>query len=97
MDYPAHRFRVMVLDPTGSNILERDVNKHAKTQGCPHLTYHRRILNSRVGDIFHTKANSINFGMKEASTFGIKGPGEFVAVFDADVRSSFVALGLGWR
>ncbi|KAK4706081.1 hypothetical protein P7C70_g120, partial [Phenoliferia sp. Uapishka_3] len=85
MDYPAHRFRVMVIDPTGSADLERDILKHSKSQGCPHLTYHRHQLNASAGDVTHSKANSINFGMKEASTFGIKGPGEFIAVFDADV------------
>ncbi|KAL8276781.1 hypothetical protein RQP46_010837 [Phenoliferia psychrophenolica] len=85
MDYAAHRFRVMVLDPTGSAILERDITKHAKSQGCPHLTYHRRQLFPTLGDDCHSRAGSVNFGAKEASSFGIKGPGEFIVVFEADV------------
>ncbi|ORY91777.1 hypothetical protein BCR35DRAFT_316900 [Leucosporidium creatinivorum] len=85
MDYPPHRYRVMVLDPTGSLNLQRDINKHAKSQACPHLSYHRRALGATQGDMFHTKANSINFGMMEANSFGVKGPAEFIAVFDADM------------
>lgn len=125
MDYPAHRFRVMVLDPTCSASLSTSLAKHAATQACPHLTYHRReLLNNlspnasidskdekkgtftttsakkaltlspgRIGgaqkdkkrDKFDNKANSINFGMQEASTFGMKGPADYIAVFDADM------------
>ena len=86
MDYAAHRFRVMVIDPTGSAILERDITKHAKSQGCPHLTYHRRQLYPSLGEDMHSRAGSVNCGSKEASTFGIKGPGEFIVVFEADVN-----------
>ncbi|GAA6008840.1 hypothetical protein JCM11491_003803 [Sporobolomyces phaffii] len=121
MDYPAHRFRVMVLDPTCSASLSTSLAKHAASQACPHLSYHRReiaglspssasinskeekstkkklMLSPRVGDAvspkpseknrdkFDNKANSINFGMQEASTFGMKGPADFIAVFDADM------------
>lgn len=87
MDYPPHRYRVMVLDPSGSLNLQREIARHAKSQACPHLSYHRRALGGgqAQADLFHSKANSINFGMKEASSFGIKGPAEFIAVFDADV------------
>jgi hypothetical protein len=87
MDYPPHRYRVMVLDPTGSVNLQREILKHAKSQACPHLSYHRHALGQVQGDLFHTKASSTNFGMKEASSFGIKGPAECIAVFDADVCS----------
>ena len=86
MDYPAHRYRVMVLDPAGSSELQSKIQKHAKGQACPHLSYHRRALGS--GDSFTAKANSINFGMMEANSFGVKGPAEFIAVFDADVSYS---------
>ncbi|GAA5986396.1 hypothetical protein JCM10908_003736 [Rhodotorula pacifica] len=96
MDYPSHRYRVLVLDPLGSSNLERELNKHAKTQACPHLTYHRRDLGTlekaenekRQGSVAETqqaKSNSINFGMQEAASLGMKGPSEFIAVFDADV------------
>ncbi|GAA5825664.1 hypothetical protein JCM3770_005986 [Rhodotorula araucariae] len=104
MDYPPHRYRVMVLDPLASATLERDLTRHAKAQAAPHLTYHRRELGVSGGasareekkaqlqgrqgkgvDNTVTKANSINFGMVEASSFGIKGPAEFIAVFDADM------------
>ncbi|KAK4056484.1 hypothetical protein OIO90_002331 [Microbotryomycetes sp. JL221] len=85
MDYPPHRYRVMVLDPTGSAELQRDINKHAKSQACPHLSYHRRALNPDGSDVFYTKSNSVNFGMMEATSFGVKGPAEFIAVFDADM------------
>ncbi|KAM0788644.1 hypothetical protein ACM66B_002747 [Microbotryomycetes sp. NB124-2] len=85
MDYPPHRYRVMVLDPTGSAELQRDINRHAKSQACPHLSYHRRALNPDGSDVFYTKSNSVNFGMMEAMSFGVKGPAEFIAVFDADM------------
>jgi hypothetical protein len=121
MDYPAHRFRVMVLDPTCSASLSTSLSKHAASQGCPHLSYHRReLLNSlsptdskdeksnkkktlmlsprgspkEKKDKFDNKANSINFGMQEASTFGMKGPADFIAVFDADVSLPFTNLSL---
>ncbi|GAA6060914.1 hypothetical protein JCM10212_003948 [Sporobolomyces blumeae] len=117
MDYPAHRFRVMVLDPTNSSHLATSLSKHAASQACPHLSYHKRELNSAASspnqfkdeknrkklllssprmptsprdkdvkkDRFDNKANSINFGMMEASTFGMKGPADYIAVFDADM------------
>ncbi|GAA5988748.1 hypothetical protein JCM11641_006526 [Rhodosporidiobolus odoratus] len=99
MDYPPHRYRVMVLDPLGSTNLQNMLSRHAKSQACPHLSYHRRELGSReekkhqvtkggkdeADHIGKTKANSINFGMMEASSFGIKGPAEYIAVFDADM------------
>ncbi|BGP38888.1 hypothetical protein JCM10449v2_002826 [Rhodotorula kratochvilovae] len=106
MDYPPHRYRVMVLDPLASANLERELTRHAKAQAAPHLTYHRRELGGASGaganareekkaqlqgrqakgvENTATKANSINFGMVEASSFGIKGPAEFIAVFDADM------------
>ncbi|KAG0662405.1 hypothetical protein C6P46_003351 [Rhodotorula mucilaginosa] len=103
MDYPSHRYRVLVLDPLGSANLERELNKHAKTQACPHLTYHRRDLSSSgtlektenekpkkssstaAAETQQAKSNSINFGMREAASLGMKGPSEFIAVFDADV------------
>lgn len=103
MDYPSHRYRVLVLDPLGSANLERELNKHAKTQACPHLTYHRRDLSSgtlgktenekpkkgstAAAETQQAKSNSINFGMQEAACLGMKGPSEFIAVFDADVSS----------
>ncbi|GJN89916.1 hypothetical protein Rhopal_002905-T1 [Rhodotorula paludigena] len=102
MDYPPHRYRVMVLDPLASSNLERELARHAKAQATPHLTYHKRELGGPAGareekkaqlrgresrgtENMATKANSINFGMVEASSFGIKGPAEFIAVFDADM------------
>ncbi|GAA6024201.1 hypothetical protein JCM10207_006779 [Rhodosporidiobolus poonsookiae] len=100
MDYPPHRYRVMVLDPLASANLEKELARHAKAQACPHLSYHRRELGIQAreekkrelqlgkkkgADSVATKANSINFGMMEASSFGIKGPAEFIAVFDADM------------
>ncbi|GAA5883218.1 hypothetical protein JCM16303_007310 [Sporobolomyces ruberrimus] len=125
MDYPAHRFRVMVLDPTCSASLAQSLSKHAASQACPHLSYHRRELNNGLspssasinskeeksspkkkkqlllspkvgspksfsnnsggGSKKDNKANSINFGMQEASTFGMKGPADYIAVFDADM------------
>jgi cellulose synthase/poly-beta-1,6-N-acetylglucosamine synthase-like glycosyltransferase len=107
MDYPPHRYRVMVLDAGGSENLQKELARHAKAQACPHLSYHRRELGATGGgtegekspkmtvqqrrsikeDRIGNKANSINFGMMEASSFGIKGPAEYVAVFDADVRT----------
>lgn len=105
MDYPSHRYRVLVLDPLGSANLERELNKHAKTQACPHLTYHRRDLgdggtlektenekpkkssSTAAAETQQAKSNSINFGMREAASLGMKGPSEFIAVFDADVSS----------
>jgi len=104
MDYPPHRYRVMVLDAGASDNLQKELARHAKAQACPHLSYHRRELGALGGagekspkmtvqqrkqqkeDRVGNKANSINFGMMEASSFGIKGPAEYVAVFDADVR-----------
>ncbi|BGP14888.1 hypothetical protein JCM10213_003756 [Rhodosporidiobolus nylandii] len=105
MDYPPHRYRVMVLDPVGSVNLENMLSRHAKAQACPHLSYHRRVIEPReekkkvlqsaargttdastaASELSKTKANSINFGMMEASSFGIKGPAEYIAVFDADM------------
>lgn len=101
MDYPPHRYRVMVLDPMSSADLQLKINQHAKSKACPHLSYHRRQLgasstlakraslgNASEGDLFQTKASSINFGMMEASTFGVKGPAEYIAVLDADVSEA---------
>ncbi|GAA5864193.1 hypothetical protein JCM1840_006696 [Sporobolomyces johnsonii] len=102
MDYPPHRYRVMVLDPLASSSLAESLAKHSKSQACPHLSYHKREvglaateekkLPSTPGGTrmakkveFENKANSINFGMMEASSFGIKGPAEYIAVFDADM------------
>jgi len=118
MDYPPHRYRVMVLDPLASANLERELTRHAKSQAAPHLSYHRRELGAAPQSVVvdssgdektpklmqegqrrassgargietaaTTAANSINFGMVEAASFGIKGPAEFIAVFDADVSS----------
>lgn len=106
IDYPPHRYRVMVLDAGASDNLQKELARHAKAQACPHLSYHRRELGAtgnggegekspkltvqqrktQKEDRVSNKANSINFGMMEASSFGIKGPAEYVAVFDADVR-----------
>lgn len=44
-----------------------------------------RVSPKEKKDKFDNKANSINFGMQEASTFGMKGPADYIAVFDADV------------
>ncbi|GAA5851994.1 hypothetical protein JCM9279_007051 [Rhodotorula babjevae] len=114
MDYPPHRYRVMVLDPLASDNLERELTRHAKSQAAPHLSYHRRELGAAPSSVVvdssdektpklmqegqrrssgargietaaTTAANSINFGMVEAASFGIKGPAEFIAVFDADM------------
>ena len=82
IDYPPHRFRVMVLDPSSSVSLQREVLKHSKSQACPHLSYHRRTSSA---EHWHTKADAVNFGMREASSFGMKGPAEYVAVFEADM------------
>lgn len=82
IDYPPHRFRVMVLDPLSSVSLQREVLKHSKSQACPHLSYHRRT--SSV-EHWHSKADAVNFGLREASSFGMKGPAEYVAVFEADM------------
>lgn len=81
MDYPTHRFRVMVLDPTASTNLQRDINKHAKAQACPHLSYHKRSLLGPDS----TKAMTVNFGIREAATASIKGPADYIVVFDSDV------------
>ena len=123
MDYPPHRYRVMVLDPLASAPLERELVRHAKTQAAPHLSYHRRELGAApptsvvVGEektpklqqegqqqtgargietAATTAANSINFGMVEAASFGIKGPAEFIAVFDADVSLLSLPRSLSW-
>lgn len=85
MDYPTHRFRVMVIDPTCSPELQRKLTSHGKTQACPHLTYHRRVLSPSKGDVHLSKAASLNFGVSESRSMGVRGPGEYVAVFDASV------------
>ncbi|SCV70713.1 BQ2448_3475 [Microbotryum intermedium] len=85
MDYPAHRYRVMVLDSANSPTLQRELQRHVKTQACPHLSYHRPVFTASDKGVFRTRAEAVAFGLKEASTFGAKGPAEFVAVLEADV------------
>lgn len=85
MDYPPHRFRVLVIDPVGSSSLQKMVLNYSKTQTSPHLSYHRRSLHSGRGDIHHSKSNSLNFGIAAASTMGGRGGGDLIAVFEGDV------------
>ncbi|KDE07931.1 hypothetical protein MVLG_01840 [Microbotryum lychnidis-dioicae p1A1 Lamole] len=85
MDYPAHRYRVMVLDSANSLTLQRELQKHVKTQACPHLSYHRTASTANDKGVFRTRAEAVTFGLKEASSFGAKGPAEFVAILEADV------------
>lgn len=84
IDYPTHRFRVFVIDPTGSTDLRAKILDHSKTQKAPHLAYYKRTLLDT--ESHQTRAGSINFGMKLATTIGARGPGEFIFVVDADVR-----------
>lgn len=86
IDYPVHRFRVLVIDPLGSASLQKKLTLHAKTQGAPHLTYHHIALDTLNSKAYHSKSNSINFGASGAQSMGTRGGGEFIAVFDADVR-----------
>lgn len=85
MDFPVHRFRVLVIDPVGSSSLEKKLMLHARTQAAPHLTYHRKALDVTNKRDYLSKANLIQYGVSGARVKGSRGAGEFVVVFDADM------------
>lgn len=80
IDYPADRFRVIVLDDGRSPSLFRSIaglNDH-----YPNLYY--RTREKYPGVPHHFKAGNLNFGLKETMT--MKGEaGEFAAALDADM------------
>lgn len=77
----------MIIDSIGSVALAKKILLHSQTQGTPHLTYHRRTLNGSKQDHVASKSNAMNFGVASAVGMGLRGAGEFVVSFDADVRS----------
>lgn len=80
IDYPADRFRVIVLDDARSPSLFRSVA--ALSEKHPNLYY--RTREKYPGVPHHFKAGNLNFGLKETMT--TKGEmGEFAAALDADM------------
>lgn len=78
----------MVLDPTCSSELRNRITDHAKSKACPHLSYHPSPPAQTTGTAvakLSSRASLINFGITEASSFGVKGPAEYIAVLDAEV------------
>jgi len=80
IDYPADRFRVIVLDDARSPSLFRSVA--ALSDHYPNLYY--RTREKHPGVPHHFKAGNLNFGLKETTT--TRGEvGEFAAALDADM------------
>ncbi|PYH89206.1 glycosyl transferase [Aspergillus ellipticus CBS 707.79] len=76
MDYPASRFRVLVLDDGASAVLAASVS--GLRAQWPHLCYHTRGQQS--GQVF-AKAGNLNYAL---SALQDKVQPDFCAVFDAD-------------
>ena len=80
IDYPADRFRVLVLDDGRSTSLFRSV----AALGSQYQNLYYRTREKTPGVPHHFKAGNLNFGIMETMT--TKGEvGEFIAALDADM------------
>lgn len=79
-DYPADRFRVVILDDGGDKTLEGLV--HAKQALYPNLFYNARV--KIPGVPHHAKAGNLNAGLAFVDQLP-GGGGEFMAALDADM------------
>ena len=80
IDYPADRYRVIVLDDGKSDGLEHGVVGMQKE--FSNVFYRRR--QKFPGVPHHFKAGNLNYGLDETHLFE-DGPGEFIAALDADM------------
>ena len=78
IDYPSHRFRVVVLDDAGSVALSGRVN--AIKLGRSNLFYTARTK----GPDHHFKAGNLNYGLNYVGSLE-GGAADFVAALDADM------------
>ena len=78
MDYPADRFRVIVLDDAGSDDLADSVSKLSRER--PNCVYTARV---KPKD-HHFKAGNLNYGMDFAKSLP-GGPADFIVALDADM------------
>ena len=78
LDYPDHRFRVIVLDDAGSDELAQRIEKLKESRGNVYYTARHKPLDH------HFKAGNLNHGYKFVETLP-GGPAEFMAALDADM------------
>lgn len=78
IDYPPHRFRVIVLDDGGSKELEESIRKLSEIK--PNLYYTARVK----GKDHHFKAGNLNHGLEYVKTLP-GGPAKYIAALDADM------------
>lgn len=78
IDYPAHCFRVIVLDDGGSTELSDSIRKLSEIR-------HNLYYTARVkGKVHHFKAGNLNYGLRYVETLP-GGPAEYIAALDADM------------
>ena len=95
LDWPIDKIRVLVVDETASDSLQRAVTYYANNRAL-HVTYHRRHRTLVENSAISYKSASINFGLSETRAEG-RISGEYIVVFDAEVgaiRISYVPVSL---
>jgi cellulose synthase/poly-beta-1,6-N-acetylglucosamine synthase-like glycosyltransferase len=80
IDYPADRFRVVILDDGRDNDLQEEAEK--LSQVYPNLHYLAR--EKLPGVPHHFKAGNLNYGFREVAKMD-GGPAHFAAALDADM------------
>lgn len=78
LDYPAHRFRVIILDDAGSEELSKSMRTLAKSR--PNCFYTARVKSKD----HHFKAGNLNYGVEFVESLQ-GGPAEYIAALDADM------------
>lgn len=78
LDYPAHRFRVILLDDAGSKDLSRKIHQLGETRA--NLSYSAR----KKGRDHHFKAGNLNHACKHVESLP-GGAADFIAALDADM------------
>ena len=78
LDYPNHRFRVIVLDDAGSDELARKLEELKESRGNVYYTARHKPIDH------HFKAGNLNHGYEYVETLP-DGPAEFMAALDADM------------
>jgi cellulose synthase/poly-beta-1,6-N-acetylglucosamine synthase-like glycosyltransferase len=78
IDYPVHRFRVIVLDDAGSKELSHKIENLKKSRENVYYTAREKPLNH------HFKAGNLNHGYRYVESLP-GGPAPFIAALDADM------------
>ena len=78
LDYPSHRFRVIVLDDAGSNELSQRIKKIKEFRDNVYYTAREKTPDH------HFKAGNLNHGYKIVESLP-GGPAEYMAALDADM------------